>query len=273
MKQIQLGTAILLCLGWAACTWAAGDAAICVLGGLTRTATVEPGGKHEGRIIVQNVGEQAQEIRVYQSDYAFTADGKTDYADAGTLPRSNAKWITYTPKQFTLGGGQSISVYYTIQVPKEQPLIGTYWSVLMVEPVATGSLEMPKAKPGDIRIGIRRVMRFAIQMVTNIGDTGQYSLKFQDRQLLADKDHRLLQIDIYNNGERWVTPTVWVELYDDAGVSLGRFEGGRMRLYPECSGRFKIDLTQVPPGTFTALLVADNGDDHVFGTRFTLECK
>ena len=76
-----------------------------------------------------------QEVKVYQTDYLFYADGSTYYGDPGTMPRSNTRWISFTPKQFTVPAGEEVTVRYTIQVPNDARLAGPYWSILMVEPV------------------------------------------------------------------------------------------------------------------------------------------
>src|SRR5882757_988576 len=65
-----------------------------VLGGeLTREYHLEAGGHVEGRLVLSNLSGEASRVRIYQTDYTFTADGKTNYGEPGTLPRSNAAWI------------------------------------------------------------------------------------------------------------------------------------------------------------------------------------
>jgi hypothetical protein len=160
-----------------------------------------------------------------------------------------------------------------VQAPGDKTLTGTYWSILMVEPLPEGGLAPPAAKDTEPQVGVRTVLRYGVQFVTNIGDSGKRSIKFVDKQFVADGKQRILQLDIENNGERWLRPSVWVELYDLSGASIGRFEGSRLRLFPGCSARFKVDLSQVPLGEYKALTVADNGDDYVFGTQYNLEIR
>jgi hypothetical protein len=59
---------------------------------------------------------------------------------------------------------------------------------------------------------------------------------------------RTLSLDIGNDGERLLIPAITVELFDQQGASIGRFDAGRTRIYPSCSVRAKVDLTDVPPG-------------------------
>ena len=52
---------------------------------------------------------------------------------------------------------------------------------------------------------------------------------------------------------------------------MGRFEAGRMGIYPGCSARFRIDLSGLPAGRYKAIVVADCGDENVFGAQYDLE--
>jgi hypothetical protein len=140
--------------------------------------------------------------------------------------------------------------------------------MIMVEPISPPPAAAEKGKP---QVSLRTVLRYAVQIVTNIGDTGKRDLKFIDRKVVVDGASRTLQLDLENTGERALSPTLWCELYDKTGVSAGRFQGRRQRLYPGCSGRFRIDLTKVPAGSYTAVVVADNGDEYVFGARYALD--
>ncbi|MBW3624125.1 MAG: hypothetical protein KY468_12025 [Armatimonadetes bacterium] len=245
---------------------------IMVVGGQTRQTQLKASEKNEGRILLKNTSDRPGEVRIFSTDYRFTAEGSNDFGTpAGKMPRSNAAWITYTPKQLSLAPGETAWVDYTVQVPQDEQLAGTYWSVLMVEPLASAALEPPKSKEGQVSVGLQTVIRYAIQMVTHIGDTGKREIRYISPKLVADGEKRVLQVDLENTGERWLSPQVWVELFDDKGTSLGRFDGGRQRIFPGCSTRSLMDLSQVPQGKYTGLIVADNGDEYVFGTQSAFE--
>ncbi|MDO9028751.1 MAG: hypothetical protein Q7U68_07855, partial [Candidatus Roizmanbacteria bacterium] len=59
---------------------------------------------------------------------------------------------------------------------------------------------------------------------------------------------KLFQFDSENIGERWLSPLGWVELYNKEGINIGHFESSRLRIYPGCSVRHKVDLTDVAKG-------------------------
>lgn len=244
---------------------------VSVVGGLVQEFTLEPGGRAEGNIELRNNTDQPQEVRVYLNDYMFWARGEVAFGEPGSTPRSNARWITLAPQQLTLPPKGIDSVYYVIQVPPDENLKGTYWSVLMVEPVARQLVEPPAEGSDQVRMGLAVVLRYAVQMAVHIGQTGERSLRFAEKRLVGKEGKQILELDVENTGERKLRPVVWAELFDAGGRSLGRFEGGRWGIYPGCSVRCRIDLSQVPAGKYRALVVADNGDEYVFGAQYELE--
>jgi hypothetical protein len=62
-----------------------------------------------------------------------------------------------------------------------------------------------------------------------------------------------------------------VEMFDKTGASVGRFDAGRTRIYPECSVRAKVDLTGIPEGKYTAMVLLDSGESQVLGAQYDLE--
>jgi hypothetical protein len=231
-------------------------------GDLIVVKSAAPGESYEGDIVIRNNGDETEEIKVYQTDYSFQHNGSNYYGEPGQLHRSNAFWISFSPKRATIPPGQKTKVHYVIKVPAADTLRGSYWSMLMIEGVNP-------INPEDLRkknaVSIKTVMRYGIQLVTDIGTSGKRQLKFLEYQLLKDKDKTILQVDLENIGESWLRPQVWAEVYDENGNSLGNFPGGQMRTYPNTSLRFKIDLGSISNGMYRTLIVADCGGDDLFG--------
>jgi hypothetical protein len=243
---------------------------VSVVNGLTHEKAAKSGETYENVVILKNVAAEPAEVRLYQTDYSFTADGRKFYDAPGTAPRSNAGWVALGQKRITLPPLGQTEVKYTVRVPGQASLTGTYWSMIMVE-------ELPKAAPstpGDkkqIRFGIRQVMRSGIQVVTHLGETGARKIQFLKTDLLRSGNTKSLSIDVLNTGERWLRPFLTADLVDEKGVSLGRFDGGRCRLFPGTSARYTVDFGSIPDGKFKALIVLDNKDESVFGAQYTLD--
>jgi hypothetical protein len=254
----------------------AAQAQVSVIGELSNDKEAKAGERYEGIISVRNDTNEPQEVKIYQTDYLFFRDGTNSYAEPGTVPRSNAKWVAFSPSYATIPPQSTSSINYTVTVPSDTPekkLVGSYWSMLMVEGIAKGSAESASNKdPKKSQMGIRQTIRYGIQIATHIAQTGTKKISFVETKLLPNENgKRMLQVDIENSGEIFIRPDVYVELFDDKGVSKGKFPGVRYRLYPGSSVRELIDLTSVAAGSYKAIVVVDAGGEDVYGAEYTLK--
>jgi len=233
---------------------------------------VQPGKAYEGTLEIVNPNDTPQDVKLYQTDYLFWADGRNEYGEPGKVARSNARWITVAPARATIPPNETLRARYTVQVPNDASLKGAYWSMIMVEPVDPSS---PESSSGgkEIQLGVRQVLRYAVQVATTIGSTGTVKLKFAGMRLAAEGGKRNLQVDVENTGERTYRATTWVDLYDAKGGYVGQYQGGDRRLYPGTSVRFSIDLAGVADATYKALVLVDCGGDNVFGANVNLVLK
>jgi hypothetical protein len=245
-------------------------AGVSVLGNATLEKAAHPGESYQGILRLGNNGPDLQDVKLYQTDYLFYADGRNEFGEPGKASRSNASWIAFRPRRLTIAAGRSAEVQYTVTVPLGADLIGTYWSVLMVEGMPKDSPSSDSADKNKARVGLKTVLRFAVQIVTHIGNTGAPGLKFQKTGLTKETGKTLFQTDLENTGQVWLRPSIWIDVFDDKGKSIGRFKGGQRRTYPGTSVRVQIDISSIPAGKYKAMIVADNGDRNVFGAQFTL---
>jgi hypothetical protein len=270
MKSHSKAKAVLALV--AVCSWwllpCALQAGVSLKGGLTHERIVRPGETYEGVVAVINTGHEEQEIEVYQTDYRFTCDGDYYYDEPGTSSRSNASWVEFSPRALIVPPGGTVDVGYMITVPADSNLAGTYWSILMVE-VGGGRASPASSGQGEnIELGINQIVRYGVQIVNHVGDTGERRLDFLDTRIIKAGRERVLEVDLENIGERWLRPLVWAELYDADGEFAGRFDGGTLRIFPGTSVRYEVDLSGVSGGEYKAVVVADCGADDVFGATY-----
>src|SRR5690554_5914859 len=106
-----------------------------ISGGLSREYTLSPAEVFDDELIIYNSSDVAVDVKIYLSDYFYTWDGRTRYLQAGTEERSNADWLELRDGEiYTIPANDSFSFKYSIEVPADEELIGTYWSMIMVEP-------------------------------------------------------------------------------------------------------------------------------------------
>jgi hypothetical protein len=248
----------------------ASEGGVTVLGGLTHEVELQPGERLQGSIELNNDSDSVAAVTLYQTDYIFYADGRTEYGDPGSVQRSNAGWISISPAHVNIPPGETVPVYYELEVPADGNLSGTYWSVIMIEPDSPAHSQKLRSEDGRPALGLSTVVRYALQVIVNIGESGNSSVQILKNELVGIEEKKILMLDIENSGDRWLRPIFWVELYDEHGKFMGRYESETQRIFPGCSVRHIVDLTEVPSGQYTALMIVDNGDEHVFGANYRM---
>ncbi|MBB5234075.1 hypothetical protein [Deinococcus budaensis] len=92
----------------------------------------QPGATINHAVTVQNParsGEAAMVVQPYLRDFVLPPSGQAQFLSPGSSKNSLARWLQFTPAQFTLAPGQKQQVRYTVQVPPGTPP-GLYWGVL-----------------------------------------------------------------------------------------------------------------------------------------------
>lgn len=241
------------------------NASIVVLNGLTHENQALPGESYRGTIQIQNVSEKRRSVKIYQRDYWFSYTGESKHDPAGTQERSNADWIAYNPELLDLEPNQTVTVNYEVTVP-DTSLSGTYWSVIMVEGIVP--LDTSSYSRG---VTINTAIRYAIQMVTNIGTTGTRDIRFLGMELGKQAETTVLQVAIENTGERLLRPELAIELFDEEGNSAGVIKADSRKTFPGTSVMITLNLAGIKPGKYSGVLIADCSDDQVFGTNVSFE--
>ena len=230
-----------------------------------------PGDSYQGSIKLENGGSEAEEVLVYMNDYFFSADGGTVYSEPGTNERSNAPWIEFFPNILNIAPGADAEVGYRVRIPEDGELAGTYWSMLFVEGVPKET-ELPESKDKFI-FSIQQVVRYGIQMITDIGDTGYVDVGFENPSLTLENGTGELSATIVNTGTVRIRPSFSCIVFDLSGVELAVIEGGEKRLYPGTSTRSVFNLPALDAGRYRALVIADGGGENLYGANYTLEIE
>jgi hypothetical protein len=256
----------------------AAHAQIAVQSDLADDRTVAPGTSYRGTITIKNLTDKKQQANVSVKDYHFTAAGTNSFTPPGSHARSNAEWIQFRPRRATLPPHGTAEVKYEVTVPDHAALTdsagasGTYWSVLMVEPIARGSAESTLPATDDQHaFGVQQVTRFGVQVATHLSTPAPPEVSVADASLIAEEDRQVLSIDLENVGAAMTRPTLRLEVYDRDGKVVLRQKAPASRLYPETSVRHRLPLDGLPKGRYEALVVVDAEGERVVGTQYTLD--
>lgn len=232
---------------------------------------VEAGQQYTGEVSVLNGGDREELIRLSLKDHLFTADGRSRYLDPGYVERSNAPWIQFDQDEFTVQPDEEVTARYTVRVPAASSLQGSYWSIIMVESITDSGLNPDEE-------GLTKVtpsLRFGIQVVTAIGDSGDRDVSFFNPELHMRDSQKTFSVSIENTGERHLNLKSSINLYSDDGVFIGKFSGNKKICYPGTSVRLSVPLASVPmrtlePGKYRIQFIADGGNDDLFGALYAI---
>ena len=241
---------------------------VAVLNGLSHEFNVTPGNTYQGKIELQNAADIAQVVTLYQSDMTTMHTGETFYTDSITNDRSNINWISISTLGITLESEEKGGIDFQITVPNSSMLSGTYWSIIMIEP--RDPIHVQEDKSG---YSIQSKIRYAIQIVCNIGETGTTDLKFLNISQEKYKDRHYLEVAIENSGQILIKPTLSLELFDEQGNSLPILKAEKQRIFPNSSKKYIIEIDEIKPGVYQGILIADCNTDDLFGVNITLNLK
>ena len=242
------------------------SAQIAVVGNAVDEHEAGPGQRYVSSITVRNLTSEPQPVRIYQTDYRFSADGTSNFDNAGTLARSNAGWVKPSASSITIPPSADVVLSYAVTVPAIDSLRGTYWSAIMVE----GQPRLPP-QAGRGEIGLGAVFRYAVQVATHLPNAGSRRVRLARQGFLTDSTGaRVLDMIVENTGERAYRPNLWIELYDSRGVMRKRIEQQRGLLYPGTSLKQRFSFGALPAGVYKALVFADTGDETVSAAQYKL---
>ena len=241
---------------------------VVVLGELVREHQLRPGQTLEASIELENRDASPRTVRIYQTDYRYQANGESIFPTPGSTERSNAGWLTFTPKVLTIPPSQKSTVRYLIRVPVDRSRTGTFWSMMMIQEIP----DQPQGKAG-VQEGTGAspptANRYGVQIITQMADTGRIGIEFTSATIESRNAKRLLTIDIENRGSRIARPEMWLEVFTQSGHKAGRFLTDKATILPGCGVRREIDITSLAKGTYNSLFIADCGKD-VYGLEIKL---
>ena len=244
---------------------------VSVTSSLRHEFSVDAGDTQSGVLTIANRGAAAASVTITQADLAFDEAGGVEYEDAGSVARSNASWIHVSTRVDVPAGGQ-VQVPFTVEVPADDALHGSYWSVLRVQPEAATRVTT-ESQAERVTTSVEVIVQYGVIVLTHVGTPDSRTLLFEPPAFRHDPDsgeHRL-HVVLHNPGTHVVSTKLWLELYDEDGGLVTRFDTHDQRIYPGVSVSARLDLGTLEPQVYQAVVVADAGGSDVFGVRYNLD--
>lgn len=247
---------------------------ISVLSSTVEEYSGTPGESYVARIEISNTGKTPQVVRLYQTDYRFAANGTSNFDPPSSFARSNAPWIALQSERVTVPAAGTLSVPYTVTIPKADSLRGTYWSAVMIEPVEHAVAVSSKATSSP-QMGLGTIIRYAVQVATHINTSGTRTVRFDSIGARRSDDDVSnaksgVELNVSNTGERAYRPSLWIEVYDAQGKLRATSKQQRGLLYPGCSLRQRFEFAPLPAGTYKAVIFADTGEETVYASSYAI---
>lgn len=246
------------------------QAGIVILNGLTHNYKVENGQVYKGKIAIENTDSKPQNVKIFLQDFTYHADGSINFTVPHTNDKTNTDWIKLNTNFLTLKAKEKTEVYYEITIPNQVAKPGSYWSVIIVEPV-----EDIKPNENKDGVNITSIVRYAIQVITDYDSENiKPDLKFESVKIDKEEGRHIAKIAIANKGEIYCKPTAAIEIYNRKnGQKIGNFSSQAMGLLPETSKSFHIDISKIPPDKYNAVIIATDEDENAFALNVELEVK
>jgi hypothetical protein len=228
-----------------------------------------PGEVASSQVVLVNNTNAPLVVRLSQGDYRLRPEGP-EFLPPGTHPRSNASWVTLSQAEVALPPGGQVAVSYQIRIPQDNKLSGTYFSVIFA-----GAAEPEPQAPGEAPVGIAiaQRLRYAVQVLVNIGNTGEPKIAFPKARLVTGEKEATLEVEVGNSGDRYIRPMVRLELFREDGSAVTSLQEGPVTLPPDSAILLRLSLPKLAPGTYQAALVLDGGGAFIFGKRYRFSLK
>ena len=219
-------------------------------------------------VTVANSGPQDVDVRIAQEDFVVTESGDVRTLPVSSTATSNASWLEAASHVRVPAGGTA-SVPVALEVPNGASP-GTYWSLLVLEPEdASGAEEVEDG--GGVTTSITVKVRIGVSLITHVGEPSGGTLRFRDPALRDHGENEAsLSVTIDNPDAFLAEADVWLELYDGAGAVVRRVDAEAARIYPGAALRRTFELGSLDAAGYQAVVIADAGDDRVYGVRYDL---
>src|SRR5688572_30264962 len=253
---------------------------ITVTGALLVERAAAPGETYQGAITIRNTSNTGQTATLSLADYRFDASGSNAFDAPGSHARSNTPWITLSQQAVSVPPLGTQVVSYTITVPAAATAstgtyvlgttggapasAGTYWGVVLVE-----AEDRSSAPIDPTTFTVTPKIRFAVQLVTHLGQTGDCKLAFGNPRIQPDS----MLVDVSGQGTRACRPNLKLEVYNADGALQHTATLRGSYLYPDTSTRQTFPLAPLAPGSYSFLVLADVGADKLQGARFQVQVK
>lgn len=236
---------------------------------------VSPGETVTGSFSVTSHHDTPITVRVYAADRVRLQEPVRDYPidiEPGKEPRSLLPWFQFSPDIMDLQPGESRPVQFTISMPADNELSGSYWAVLLLENAAEPESVMTPVEGSDTLVAVQMVFRYGMSITTTVRNTEQVSGTFSAATTEAHQHGLIMRPVFHNKGNTIIRPRVWLDLRDSAGQSVARTEPTPTGILPDSRRELQLEINNatIPPGEYILMCIADYGGPNLVAAQARL---
>lgn len=240
---------------------------VIVINGLTHEHQTTSGSLVTGVIQLRNTSDTEQRVVFYFNDMLQECGKETVLTTEIINERTLFNWFSTNINERVLAPKEDFELIYTINVPDNSTITGSYWGVLMVE------IEKPiKEEQLEHGLKLESKVRYGIQIIADVNTSKTPELEFFNIEYKEDHQDKLLLVDIQNNGEFVAQPNLFIEVFNKEGIRVKRDEVRLKKVYPKSCKLFSFDIADLPPGAYTATIAADT-NQHILVIDIEFERK
>ena len=226
-----------------------------------------PAGESETFILeVTNTGDEPDHVTITYYDWTVDALGNHDFLPPGSVERSLAGNLQFSPSSFVLASRETRQVRVTVTSPPGAE--GTFWGMLMVEN------ENQSAATQVGGVGIQIQTRYGVKVYNTVPGTVQPAGRIERIAVkqLEPGSPPVPSLEFANTGNAKMTPRGWFELRNAQGQTVWRAEFEGRTLLP--GGRMVIERPYDGPplvsGQYLVLGVVDYGGNRLLGGQVVM---
>lgn len=220
---------------------------------------IPQGGTRIFFVRVTNVEDKPSRVKISQGDWDEDIYNNNRYFSPGTLGHSGANWIKFSPQRLYLGPQETEEIRVEVNVPEDDTLSGSYWSLLFLEE------ERTPAKTEGAQTSVNAVIRYGITVFVTLQGTEMMDGAITNMKILTAEGNGLFfEITFENRGNAVLRPTGYLEVRDEEGDTIKELNIDRFSILPGHSEISRV-LTEKPGqvGQYTVLAVLQFGADYL----------
>jgi hypothetical protein len=241
---------------------------VAIVNGLTHVNSGAAGDVLSGEVVLINSSAQEQRVVFEINEAVFSCSENRAFTPKNPHQQSSSNWFDGELMDKVMAPGEKYTYRYTITVPDDKSLYGSYWTVLMV------SIEDPiNEELLNSHIGLDTKIRYGVGIVTHIGQSGNVDLAFDSVDLKnTDTLSKNLKIKLKNEGQFMEGVELSLEVYDNNGNKVTEITTDRNMVFPGTCRDYLLDVSSLSPGEYQCILLAGSREEFV-GANLSLSIK